>query len=62
MKDRKINILCLQETKWVGIIDGYKLGYTSKVSHMNGVGIIVDEVWKKNTWLKFIEVVTDYYR
>ena len=52
MKDRKINILYLQENKWVGEkdkdIDGYKLGYTGKVSYMNGVGIIVDEVWKKN--------------
>ena len=52
MSDRKINILCLQETKWVGEkdkdIDCYKLGYTGKVSHMNGVCIIVDEVWKKN--------------
>ena len=32
MRDRKINILCLQETKWVGEkskdIDGYKLWYT----------------------------------
>ena len=49
MKDRKINILYLQENKWVGEkdkdIDGYKLG---KVSHMNGVCLIVDEVWKKN--------------
>ena len=56
MRDRKINILCLQETKWVcekdKDIDGYKLGYTGKVSHMNGVGIIVDEVWKK----KVVEV------
>ena len=52
MKDRKINILYLQENKWVGEkdkdIDGYKLGYTGKVSHMNDVGLIVDEVWKKN--------------
>ena len=52
MKDRKINILYLQENKWVDEkdkdIDGYKLGYTGKVSHMNDVGLIVDEVWKKN--------------
>ena len=52
MRDRKINILCLQETKWVGEkakdIDGYKLWYTGKVSHRNDVGIIVDEVWKMN--------------
>ena len=50
MRDRKINILCLQETKWVGEkakdIDGYKLWYTNKVSRRNGVGIILDEVWK----------------
>ena len=51
MRYRKINILCLQETKWVGEkakdIDGYKLWYTNKVNRMNGVGIILDEVWKK---------------
>ena len=52
MRDRKINILCLQEIKWVGEktkdIDGYKLWYTGKVNHRNDVGVIVDEVWKKN--------------
>ena len=52
MRDRKINILCLQETKWVEEkakdIGGYKLWYTGKVSHRNDVGIIMDEVWKKN--------------
>ena len=52
MRDRKINILCLQETKWVGEkakdINGYKLWYTNKVSRRNGVDIILDEVWKKN--------------
>ena len=52
MRDRKINILCLQETKWVGAktkdIDEYKLWYTGKVSSKNDVGIIVDEEWKKN--------------
>ena len=51
-RDRKINILCLQETKWVGEkakdIDGYKIWYTDKVSRRNGVGIILDEIWKKN--------------
>ena len=49
-RDRKINISCPQETKWVGEkskdIDGYKLWYTNKVSRRNGVGIILDEVWK----------------
>ena len=52
MRDRKINILCLQETKWVcekaKDIDDYKLWYIDKVSRRNGVGIILDEVWKKN--------------
>ena len=52
MKDRKINIRCLQETKWVGAkaknIGGYKLWYTGKVSYRNDVGIIADEEWKKN--------------
>ena len=52
MRDRKINILCLQETKWVGEkakdIDSYKLWYTGKVSHSNDVGIIVNEDWKRN--------------
>ena len=52
MRDRKINILCLQETKWVcekaKDIDGYKFWYTGKMSHRNDVGIIVDEVQKKN--------------
>ena len=47
MRDRKINILCVQESKWVGEktkdINGYKLWYTGEVSHRNGVGIIVDE-------------------
>ena len=47
MRDRKVNILCLQETKWVRVkardIGGYKLWYTNKVSSKNGVGIIVDE-------------------
>ena len=56
MRDRKINILCLQETKWVGgkskNIDGYKLWYTGKVNHRNDVDIIADEVWKK----KVVEV------
>ena len=48
MRYRKINILCLQETKWVGEkskdIDGYKFWYTDKVSNRNGVSIILDEV------------------
>ena len=56
MRDRKINILCVQESKWVGEktkdINGYKLWYTGKVSHRNDVSIIVDEEWKN----KMVEV------
>ena len=56
MRDRKINISCLQESKWVGEkakdINGYNLWYTGKESHKNGVGIIVDEEWKN----KVVEV------
>ena len=46
---RRISIACLQETKWVGekareIEDtGYKLYYTGKDRHRNGVGIVVDK-------------------
>lgn len=48
MKRRRVNIMCLQETKWVGvkakILDntGYKLWYSGKDRNRNGVGIIVD--------------------
>ena len=46
---RKINIMCLQETQWVGAkareldTSGFKLWYTGKVKNRNGVGIIVDK-------------------
>jgi exonuclease III len=52
MLRRKINILCLQETKWVGeksrLIEdsGFKLWYTGKDRRKNGVGIIVDKSLK----------------
>ncbi|XP_052110136.1 uncharacterized protein LOC127741506 [Arachis duranensis] len=54
MTRRKINIMCLQETKWVSAkarkLDtfGFKLWYTGKVKNRNGVGIIVDKQWKKD--------------
>ena len=47
MSIRRISILCLQETKWVGEKAkevepyGYKLWYTGKDKTKNGVGIIV---------------------
>lgn len=52
MVRRKINFMCLQETKWVGEkareldTTGFKLWYTGKVRERNGVGIIVDKYWK----------------
>ncbi|WP_332309165.1 endonuclease/exonuclease/phosphatase family protein, partial [Candidatus Burkholderia verschuerenii] len=48
MKRRRVNIMCLQETKWKGakakILEntGYKLWYIGKDGNRNGVGIIVD--------------------
>ncbi|XP_028787952.1 uncharacterized protein LOC114743922 [Neltuma alba] len=44
MKDRRINILCLQETKWTGEVATELEGYKpiGKVSARNGVGIVVD--------------------
>ena len=46
---RKVNIICLQETKWIGErcreIDNtwYKLYYTKKYKNKNVVGIIIDK-------------------
>ncbi|KAL5153945.1 Craniofacial development protein 2 [Glycine soja] len=54
MVRRKINFMCLQETKWTGEkakeLDnsGFKLWYTEKIRSRNGVGIIVDKEWKKD--------------
>ncbi|KAL5137687.1 Craniofacial development protein 2 [Glycine soja] len=54
MVRRKINFMCLQETKWTGEkakeLDnlGFKLWYTGKIRSKNGVGIIVDKEWKKD--------------
>ena len=44
---RRINIACLQETKWIGEKakkvgeTSYKLWYTRKDRNKNGVGIII---------------------
>ncbi|KAF3671847.1 Iron-sulfur cluster assembly enzyme ISCU, mitochondrial [Capsicum annuum] len=47
LKKRRINIACVQETKWVGSkardVDGYKLLYSCSERRRNGVGILVDE-------------------
>ena len=56
MSKRKINILCLQETRQVGEksreikFSGSKLWYTGKVNGMNDVGIIADKEWRKMLW------------
>ncbi|KAM2384478.1 hypothetical protein ACFXTH_041910 [Malus domestica] len=49
MVRRRINIMCLQETKWVGLKakdlenSGFKLWYSGTNRTRNGVGIIVDK-------------------
>ena len=51
MKRMRVNIACLQETKWKGKkakdIDGFKLWYTGEANNKNGVGIIVDKDLKE---------------
>ena len=53
MIKRRVNIICLQETKWIGErcreIENtwYKLYYTGKHKNRNRVGIIVDKKYKK---------------
>src|SRR6218665_2704841 len=52
MQRRKINILCLQEMKWIGesareIGDGYKLIYNGGKQRRNGVGVILDPELKE---------------
>ena len=48
MKQRNVDILCLQETKWKGnkarnIEDGCKLFYNGVDGRKNGIGIVVRE-------------------
>ncbi|XP_016576575.1 uncharacterized protein LOC107874258 [Capsicum annuum] len=47
LKKRRINIACIQETRWVGSkardVDGYKQCYSGSERRQNGVGILVDE-------------------
>ncbi|XP_047469168.1 uncharacterized protein LOC125025240 [Penaeus chinensis] len=48
MEKRKINIMCVQETKWKGakakeLGNGFKLFYTGTDRRRNGVGIILDD-------------------
>lgn len=54
MARRRINILCVQETRWRGnkakeIGEGYKLIYSGANGQgRNGVGIILDKEWKEH--------------
>nr|XP_009800323.1 PREDICTED: craniofacial development protein 2-like [Nicotiana sylvestris] len=66
---KKVNIACVQETRWAGSkarnADGYKLWYSGVVRGKNGVGILVDrdfresvvEVRRVNDRLMFIKLV-----
>ncbi|XP_070040555.1 uncharacterized protein [Nicotiana tomentosiformis] len=46
LKKRKVNIACVQETRWVGSkvrnANEYKLWYSGVLKGKNGVGILVD--------------------
>ncbi|XP_059295582.1 uncharacterized protein LOC132048918 [Lycium ferocissimum] len=46
LKKRKINIACVQESRWVGDrardVDGFKLWFSGGPKGKNGVGILVD--------------------
>ena len=52
MTRRRVNILCVQETKWKGQktkeVDntGFKLWYTGTVANRNGVGVLIDKSLK----------------
>ena len=51
---RRVNILCVQETKWKGQKAkevnniGFKLWYTGAVVNRNGVGVLIDKSLKNS--------------
>ena len=51
---RRVNILCMQETKWKGQnakeVDniGFKLWYIGIVANRNGVGVLIDKSLKNS--------------
>ena len=52
MERRKINIMCVQETKWNGrkareLGNGFKLFYIGENGRINGVGIILNDEIKR---------------
>ncbi|XP_070022189.1 uncharacterized protein [Nicotiana sylvestris] len=52
LQKRKINITCVQETRWVGSrvknADEYKLWYSGVLRGKNGVGILIDSHLKES--------------
>ena len=49
MERRKVDILCMQETKWKGSIrGGFKLLYHGMDGRRNGVGVILREDYAKS--------------
>uniref|UniRef100_W5MWR3 Endonuclease/exonuclease/phosphatase domain-containing protein n=1 Tax=Lepisosteus oculatus TaxID=7918 RepID=W5MWR3_LEPOC len=53
LKERKVDVACVQETKWAGaksreIGEGYKLIYHCKKTTQNGVGVVVSQ-WIRDT-------------
>ena len=51
MHKRRIDVMCVQETRWGGnaareLGGGYKLVYSGKSNKRNGVGIILSQKWK----------------
>ncbi|XP_019236652.1 PREDICTED: craniofacial development protein 2-like [Nicotiana attenuata] len=69
LQKRKVNVACVQETRWAGSkarnANGYKLWYSEVARGKNGVGILVDrdlresvvEVRRVNDRLIFIKLV-----
>ncbi|XP_047267959.1 uncharacterized protein LOC107858770 [Capsicum annuum] len=59
LKKRRINIACVQKTRWVGSkardVDGYKQWYSRSDKHRKGVGL--DEEEKAKFWDDLDEVV-----
>ena len=58
LKKRRVEIACVQETKWKGekakeLIEGFKVIYVGESSKRNGVGIILKSEWKD----KVVQVV-----
>ena len=52
MERRKVNIMCVQETKWKGskakeLVNGFKLLYIGEDGRRNGVRIIVNDKTKR---------------